>query len=59
MNMVNFVQVRQAKCILAHDDVRAYSIPALCSSEFTERNLTTARLIQYDELFDELKMPLV
>jgi hypothetical protein len=54
MNMVKFVQVRQAKYILVRDDVRAYSIAALCESEFIEPNLTTAGLIQY-----ELKMPLV
>jgi hypothetical protein len=57
--MVNFVQVRQAKYILARRDVRAYSIAALGASEFIETYLTNAGLIEYDQLFDELKMPLI
>jgi hypothetical protein len=36
INMLHLVQVRQAKYILARDDVRAYSIAALSASEFIE-----------------------
>jgi hypothetical protein len=38
MNRVKFVQVRQAKYILAPDDVRAYAVAALGSTEFVEPN---------------------
>jgi hypothetical protein len=59
MKMVHLLQVRQARYSLARDDVRAYAIAALGSSEFDEPNPATTGLIQYDQLFDELKMPLV
>jgi hypothetical protein len=38
MNMVHLVQVRQARYILPRDDVGAYAIAALGSSEFVELN---------------------
>jgi hypothetical protein len=55
MNMLHFVQVRQTKYILARDDVRAYAIAALGSSEFVESNPAVTGLTPYDKLFDELK----
>jgi hypothetical protein len=38
MSMVNFVQIQQGKYIVTRDDVRAYAIAALGSSEFVEPN---------------------
>jgi hypothetical protein len=55
--MLHLVQVRQARHIIPRDDVRAYSITALGTSDYIEPNFSTAGRIPYDQLFDELKMP--
>jgi hypothetical protein len=57
--MLHFVQVRKTNYILARYDVRAYALAALGSSEFLEPNPTATGLIPYDQLFDELKTPLI
>jgi hypothetical protein len=59
MNMLHFVQVLQTKYILARDEFRAYVIAALGSTEFVEPQPAVCGLIPYDQLFDELKTPLV
>jgi hypothetical protein len=59
MNMLHIVQVLQTKYILAQDDVRAYAIGVLRSTEFVELQPTICGLIPYDQLFDELKTPLI
>jgi hypothetical protein len=60
MNMLHLVQVHQTKYILARDDVRTYAIAALGSAEFVEPNpaAISTCLIPYDQMFDEIKMPL-
>jgi hypothetical protein len=53
--MLHHVQVQQTWYILARDDVMAYAIAALRSSEFVETQSAVCLLTLYDQLFDELK----
>ena len=53
------VQAQQSQYILAQRDVTAFAIAALVSIEFVETPHTTAGLIPYGQLFDELKVQLI
>ena len=59
MNILPMVQAQQAQYILAQTDVTAFAVAALGSIEFIEPPHTTAGLIPYGQLFDELKVQLI
>jgi hypothetical protein len=59
MNRLHLVQVQQTRYIIARDDIMAYAIAALRSSEFVEPQSPVCRLILYDQLFDEIKTLLI
>jgi hypothetical protein len=48
MNMLYFVRDQQTKCIVAQNDVMAYVIAALDSTEFVESPPNDSNLILYD-----------
>ena len=50
---------QQSQYILAQVDVMAFAFAALVSIEFVEPPHTTAGLIPYGQLFDELKIRLI
>ena len=52
--MLHMVQAQQSQYILAQADVMAFAFAALGSIEFVEPPHTTAGLIPYSQLFDEL-----
>jgi hypothetical protein len=59
MNILHIVQVQQNKYILLRNDVIAYAIAALGSTESFEPSPIAINVIPYDQLFDELKTPLL
>ena len=59
MNILPMVQAQQAQYILAQTDVTAFAVAALGSIEFIEPPHTTAGLIPYGQLFNELKVQLI
>ena len=59
MNVLRMVQFQQAQYILAQTDVTAFVIAALGSIDFVEPPHTTAGLIPYGQLFNELKVQLI
>ena len=59
MTMLHTVQAQQSQYIIAQSDVMAFALAALGPIEFLEPPRTTAGLIPYCQLFEELKMRLV
>ena len=57
-NILHMVQAQRSQYILGQADVMAYVFAALDSIEFVEPPHTTAGLISYSQLFDELKIRL-
>ena len=55
----HMVQAQQSQYILAQAEVMAVVFATLWSIEFVEPPHTTAGLIPYDQLFDELKIRLI
>jgi hypothetical protein len=59
MNMLHIVMAQQTKCIPAQNNVIAYVIAALGSTEFIYPPPKTSNLILHDQLFDEFKTVLI
>jgi hypothetical protein len=59
MNMLHMVKAQQAQYIVAQTDVMAFAIAALGTIKFVEPPHTTAGLIPYVQLSDELKVQLI
>jgi hypothetical protein len=59
MNILHIVQAQQSQYILAQADVMSFTVAALGTIEFVESPHTSAGLLPYGQLFDELKIRLV
>jgi hypothetical protein len=59
MNMLNFVQVLVSKYTEARDDINSYAVSACGYTEFVQPNPLCTSDIQYDGLFEKIKMPLL
>ena len=55
MSILHFVRDQQTRYILPQNDVMAYVIAALGSTEFVDLPLTANNIILHDQLFEELK----
>ena len=58
-NMLHIVQAQKSQYIFAQAHVIAFAFPVLGTIEFVEPVHTSAGLIPYGQLFDELKMRLI
>ena len=58
-NLLHMVQGQHSQYILAQTDIMAFVFAAVGYIEFVEPPHTTAGLIPYGQLFDELKLRLI